>query len=164
MSKPITPAPSQILHRVQVGAYKVLANAKAMEARLKKDGYATYMIKTTSGLYRVQTGAFAVKDNAVKLERELKAKGYATYLTTNAVNDAGPVEKVEEAPKPTTPAPLKVGDRVKIRKGAKSYTGGGLASFVYNNVYTIGQLKGDRAVVGLTSINTPVNIKDLIKQ
>lgn len=110
VTKPITPAPEQVLYRVQVGAYKVLTNAKAMETRLKKDGYATYMIKTTGGLYRVQTGAFAVKDNAIKLERELKVKGYATYLTTNAVNDAGPVEKVEETPKPTTPTPKKIAE------------------------------------------------------
>ena len=104
-AKPEKPA-DKTLYRVQVGAYKVLNNARAMENRLKKDGFDTYMIKTTNNLYRVQTGAYAVRDNAIKLENQLKAKGYATYLTTNAVNDAGPVEKVEESkptpvPKPT---------------------------------------------------------------
>lgn len=98
VSKPLPPPPqpSKQLYRVQVGAYRVLSNAEAMEKRLKADKFDTYMIQSTSGIYRVQTGAFSIRDNALALERKLKSKGYATYLTTNAVNDAAPDEKVEE--------------------------------------------------------------------
>lgn len=56
-----------------------------------------------------------------------------------------------------------VGDRVKVKKGAKSYSGQSIASFVYNNTYRIDELKGDRAVLDETGICTAFNTKDLIK-
>lgn len=69
------------LYRVQVGAYKVRANADKTAAKLEKDGYNTYMVQV-NGLYKVQTGAFKDKANADKLAKELKSKGYATFITT----------------------------------------------------------------------------------
>lgn len=36
--------------------------------------------------------------------------------------------------------PLTIGDRVKVKKGAKTYRGGSLAGFVYNNVYIVMQI------------------------
>lgn len=60
--------------------------------------------------------------------------------------------------------PIKVGDKVKVKKGAKSYEGAKIASFVYNNTYRVDQLKGSRAVLDLTGICTAFNVKDLIKQ
>lgn len=66
---------------------------------------------------------------------------------------------------PVTPTTsFKVGDRVKVKSGAKSYTGQSIASFVFNNVYTIDELKGDRAVLDLTGICTAFKTSDLIKQ
>ena len=59
--------------------------------------------------------------------------------------------------------PIKVGDIVKIKKGAKSYEGVNMASFVYNNTYRVDQLKGNRAVLDLTGICTAFNVNDLIK-
>ena len=45
---------------------------------------------------------------------------------------------------------------------AKTYTGGGLASFVYANTYTVLELSGDRAVIGQgKAVTAAVNIKDL---
>lgn len=159
---PTPPTKTDELYRVQVGAYRVKRNADVMEKKLKQDGFATYMIKTTSGLYRVQTGAFAVKSNAIALERKLKGLGYDTFLTTNAVNDAAKDEPKVIEPKPTPPAVVKVGSKVQVRRGAKSYTGGGLAAFIYNNIYTVDHLTGDRAVLDTKGINTPINVKDLI--
>lgn len=54
---------------------------------------------------------------------------------------------------------LQVGTRVKIRQGAPDYNGTPLASFVYERVYTIIQLNGNRAV--LSDINTAVNTDNL---
>lgn len=68
-------------------------------------------------------------------------------------------EKKEETK--TETAAIKKGDKVKVNKGAKSYDGVGVASFVYDNEYTVDELKGDRAVLGKTSICTPFNVKDL---
>ena len=56
------------------------------------------------------------------------------------------------------------GSKVKVRKGAKSYNGVKVASFVYNNVYTVDELNGKRAVLGKNSICTAFNVDDLILQ
>lgn len=63
----------------------------------------------------------------------------------------------------TTAATTKItkGCKVKVKKGAKSYEGVSVASFVYDNVYTVDDLKGDRAVLGKDSICTAFNVKDL---
>lgn len=63
----------------------------------------------------------------------------------------------------STSASIKVGDKVKVKSGAKSYEGKKIASFVYKNTYRVDQLKGDRAVLDLTGICTAFNVKDLIK-
>lgn len=56
------------------------------------------------------------------------------------------------------------GCKVKVKKGAKSYDGVAVASFIYNNVYTVDELVGSRAVLGKSSICTAFNTKDLIVQ
>lgn len=54
------------------------------------------------------------------------------------------------------------GSKVKVNKGAKTYTGGSLASFVYSTVYTVMQIDGDRVVIGKDGVVTAaVNIKNL---
>lgn len=54
------------------------------------------------------------------------------------------------------------GSTVKLRSGAKTYTGGGLASFVYSRTYTVMQVDKDRVVIGINGVVTAaVNIKDL---
>lgn len=60
-------------------------------------------------------------------------------------------------------AKISKGDKVRVNKGAKSYDGVSVASFIYNNTYTVDELKGDRAVLGIKSICTAFNIKDLTK-
>lgn len=55
-----------------------------------------------------------------------------------------------------------VGSTVKIKQGAKTYTGGKLASFVYTRKYKVKEIKGDRAVVTyLGIVIAAINIKDL---
>lgn len=54
------------------------------------------------------------------------------------------------------------GSQVKVNKGAKTYTGGGLASWVYSNTYTVMQVNGSRVVIGQGgAVTAAVNIKDL---
>jgi hypothetical protein len=54
------------------------------------------------------------------------------------------------------------GSKVKVNSGAKAYTGGALAAFVYRNTYTVLELSGSRAVIGQGSaVTAAVNIKDL---
>lgn len=77
----ISNKPDSVLYKVQVGAYKVRSNATAMEAKLKREGYSTYMVME-DGLYKVQTGAFKNSKNAQNLSKELKAKGFTSIVKT----------------------------------------------------------------------------------
>ena len=57
---------------------------------------------------------------------------------------------------------FKVGDTVKASEGAKTYTGGKLAKFVYKTTFTIMQIKNDRVVIGIDGVVTAaLNIKDI---
>lgn len=145
-------APTDVRYRVQVGAFGDKSNADKMAAKLKADGFATYMVKF-DGLYKVQTGAFAVKSNADALANTLKAKGYDTYITTQK---GEPVGITVDYPK--------VGDKVKVRQGATTYTGDSLASFVYQGIYDLQELSGTRAVIGIGGrVTAAVDIKDLLR-
>lgn len=73
--------PPATLYRVQTGAFSVKANADNLEARLKKAGFDTYMVKV-GNLYKVQVGAFGVKSNADAMATKLKKAGFDTYITT----------------------------------------------------------------------------------
>lgn len=62
----------------------------------------------------------------------------------------------------TSSTTIKVGDIVKVKSGAKTYTGGGLASFVYKQKYKVMEVKGNRIVIGQNGVITAaVNKKDL---
>ena len=67
------------------------------------------------------------------------------------------------APAPSTGSGgIKVGSVVRVKNGAKTYTGGGLASFVYNRDHVVSELKGDRAVITFGGVVVAaVNVADL---
>lgn len=146
------------LYRVQTGAFKEKANADALLARVKKAGFDTYMVQA-NGLYKVQVGAYSIKSNADAMATKLKAKGFDTYITTEAGSPAN-----TSPPSTHAPRVIKVGSKVKVRHGAKSYEGKGIASFVYKNVYTVDELKGSRAVLDSKGLCTAFKISDLILQ
>lgn len=52
-----------------------------------------------------------------------------------------------------TPA-LQAGAKVMVKKGAKTYEGVSLASFVYSTMYTVMQVNGDRVVIGRNNVVT----------
>lgn len=57
---------------------------------------------------------------------------------------------------------LQVGDYVRVRQGAKDYTGGSLASFVYATTYKVMEVKGSRVVIGNgTAVTAAVHVSDL---
>jgi hypothetical protein len=60
------------------------------------------------------------------------------------------------------PAGIKKGDTVKLKKGAKTYTGKSLASFVYKRKHKVKEVKADRAVITYAGIVVAaVNVADL---
>ncbi len=86
------PTTTDVLYRVQVGAYSKKANADAMLEKLKKAGFDTYMVQV-DGLYKVQVGAYAKKSNADAMAAKLKAAGFDTYITTKSGNAVSSTQK-----------------------------------------------------------------------
>lgn len=132
-AEPETPSfGADTLYKVQTGAFKQKSNAQALEKKLKAAGFDTYIVNT-GGYYKVQVGAFSKKANAEAMLAKLKKAGYAdAFVTTGSGNAA---------------ASVKVGSKVRLKQGAKTYDGKSLASFVYNRDHVVKEIKGDRAVI-----------------
>ena len=67
------------LYKVQVGAYKLKANASTRVNNLKIAGVDACIIES-SGLYKVQAGAFKDKANAEKMVTKIKGLGYDCFI------------------------------------------------------------------------------------
>ena len=121
------------LYKVQTGAFKQKSNAQALEKKLKAAGFDTYVVNT-GGYYKVQVGAFSKKANAEAMLAKLKAAGYSdAFITTGSGGTAA--------------ASVKVGSKVRLKQGAKTYDGKSLASFVYNRDHVVKEISGDCAVI-----------------
>ena len=121
------------LYKVQTGAFKQKSNAQALEKKLKAAGFDTYVVNT-GGYYKVQVGAFSKKANAEAMLAKLKAAGYSdAFITTGSGGTAA--------------QEIKVGSSVRLNKGAKTYDGKSLASFVYNRDHVVKEISDDRAVI-----------------
>jgi hypothetical protein len=147
-SEPAPQPSDKVLYRVQTGAFKNKGNADALAAKVRAAGFETY-VTIVDGLYKVQVGAYSKKANATAQAAKLKAAGFDCFVTTNGASNSSKVATIKE------------GSRVRVKSGAKTYTGGGVASFVYKGTYTVDELKGDRAVLDKNGICTPFNVKDL---
>ena len=145
--------PSGTLYRVQTGAYKQKANADAQLAKVKAAGFDTYMVQA-GGYYKIQVGAYSKKENADAMAAKLKAAGFDAFISTKggqAVSASTPVKKT-----------IQVGSTVRVNQGAKTYSGGGLASFVYKRNHKVSQLQGDRAVITYEgTVVAAVHVSDL---
>jgi peptidoglycan lytic transglycosylase len=67
-------------YAVQVGAFSVEANAKALQDRLTKLGEQASIQKTT--LYLVRIGPFETRDQAVKVRERLEREGISAIIVT----------------------------------------------------------------------------------
>lgn len=133
-AEPETPSSGTgTLYKVQTGAFKQKSNAQALEKKLKAAGFDTYVVNT-GGYYKVQVGAFSKKANAEAMLAKLKAAGYSdAFITTGSGG--------------TVAASVKVGSKVRLKQGAKTYDGKSLASFVYNRDHVVKEISGDRVVI-----------------
>jgi hypothetical protein len=151
---------SGTLYYVQTGAYSNKANADAQYNRVKTAGFEAIM-KKAGNLYRVQVGAYSQKANADAMATRLKAAGFETYVTTTG----GTQVAAGSTPAPSPTKTIKVGSKVKVRSGARTYTGGSLSDFVYNTVYDVQQIDGKRVVIGLKGqVTAAIKLEDLILQ
>lgn len=128
------------------------------------------------------TAKFKVGDKVkvLKAVQYDNGKSFATYYDTYDVIQVSGTRVVigigstvtaavhqDNLAKAGTSAPavtIKVGDKVRVKQGAKDYNGNSLASFVYQTVYTVQELSGKRAVIGLNGVVTAaVNTDNLYK-
>ncbi len=85
----------------------------------------------------------------------LIAAGYDYYAVQDEVNKLLKANKKENNV-------IKIGSKVIVNKGSKTYNGGRLASFVYNRPHIVTELLKDRAVISYGNVVVAaVNIKDL---
>ena len=147
---PEQPKEPGILYRVQVGAFSKKANAERKLAAVKAAGFEAFVVCVDGKLWRVQVGAFAKRENADRMLVKLQAEGFLGFVTING-GTAEPTPKITE------------GSLVRVKKGAKTYTGGGLKPYVYDNTYTVLELRDDRVVIGIGStVTAAMHIDDLI--
>lgn len=121
---------TDVLYRVQTGAFNNKSNADAFLTKVKAAGFDTYMVED-DGLHKVQVGAYSVKSNAYAMASKLKEKGFDVYITTS---------------KPAPAKTLAVGSKVKIT-GSKYATGQTIPGWVKLKTYTVQQIAGDKALI-----------------
>ena len=80
-------ASTDVLYRVQTGAFSVKENAEAQLAKVKAAGFDAFVTQA-GGLYKIQVGAFGVRANAEAMAAKLEAAGFSTYITTNRASSA----------------------------------------------------------------------------
>lgn len=102
------------------------------------------------------------------IEGNMNDKVGRRVLAVNSKNIRGyGLPKYEAEPVATKPAPaaLKVGDKVRVKKGAKTINGNSLAAFVYNRDHIVKEVKGNRVVITFRGVVVAAVHKDnLIKR
>jgi hypothetical protein len=133
------------------GKHSDIANKVNIKLAPTKTAAVIYRVRKTWGDIASQLGAFTNLTNAKKL-----ADNNVDY---EVYDEKGNI--VYEPPKKVVKT-LKKGSVVKVKRGAKSYEGKKIASFVYNGQYKVDELKGNRAVLDKKGICTAFNVNDLI--
>lgn len=78
-------------------------------------------------------------------------------------DNAAPVQPDKPDTGASTGGAIKTGSVVRVKQGAKTYTGGGLASFVYERDHVVSELNGDRAVITYGGVTVAaVRVSDLV--
>lgn len=141
-------ASTGFLYRVQVGAFTAKKNATAKCENLKAAGFDAFIVQI-GAFWKVQVGAFSVKENAEAMVKKMQAAGFTSIVVKSSGNV--PVETISH------------GSTVKVRKGAKTYEGTPLASFIYNREHDVKEINGNRVVITYNGIVVAaVHLDDLI--
>lgn len=76
-------ANTEVIYRVQTGAFRNKSYADAAFAKVKAAGFTPYMIKDGS-LYKIQVGAYKKQLNASNMAKKLKSAGFDVTITTKS--------------------------------------------------------------------------------
>lgn len=120
------------------------------------------------------TSSTAPNSEAILAEDMLKNHGVITYIAEGAanpylldngmcwVNDGDIREQYSDGSAPADT--IEIGDSVKVQSGACDCNGNSLAEFVYQNTYSVMELSGDRAVIGIDgAVTAAVNVNNLYR-
>lgn len=144
-------------HTPVENGYLVKVKASALNIR-KGPGTNTAVVgcirdKGTYTIVEESSGQGASKWGKLKSGAGWISLDYVEKITSGAVPNVAPSNEIKK------------GDKVKVKQGAKTYTGGNLASFVYSTVYDVIEVNGDRVVIGKGSaVTAAVHKNNLIKQ
>lgn len=122
---------SEVLYRVQVGAYKDETIASARMNDVKNSGIDALIVEE-DGMFKVQAGLFRVKANADAQLMRVQAAGFEAFIKE--------IGKAQQEKK------LEVGATVTVLKNI-TYTGQQFR--VYYDKYDVLQIEGDRVVIGI---------------
>lgn len=142
------------LYRVQVGAYSKQAYAQERLREVKAAGFSDAFITLLDGLYKVQIGAFRKYEYAKAQLAAAEKAGFQAFITTKTGKAVAAVQ---------VSGTIKVGSTVRVKQGAKTFTGNSLASFVYTRDHKVQSISGERVVITYGGVVVAaVNKKDLL--
>ena len=88
---------NMVIHRVQVGAYLLKANADRTLKKLKQKGFNPIIVKSGK-LYKVQVGAYAKIENAQNIQKKLKNFGFKSIIVEYLVKQEEPTVPEKQEP------------------------------------------------------------------
>ena len=133
-TKPSTSTKSSALYKVQIGAFSSEANAQAQLKKVKAKKIDATIVKSGK-YYKLQAGAFSSKAKAEAQLKKVKSAGFNAVIIVPTTTTTKSTAKI------------KVGSTVKVKKGAKTYDGNTLASFVYDRKHKVSEISGNRVVI-----------------
>lgn len=138
-----------IVKKAKLKAKKKETEAKAEE---KTTDYITYKVKKGDSLWKI---AATYLGNGSKYTEIVALNGILGNFIYEGQTLKIPTKKAVNSK-------IKEGSKVVLKAGAKTYTGGGLASYVYKRKHIVKEIKNDRAVITYNgTVVAAVNVKDL---
>lgn len=119
---------------------------------IETTSHSTYTVKKGDSLWKIAEKCLGNGSKYPEIAALNNIKGNFIY--------AGQILKLPT--KTADNSKVKVGDKIVLKSGAKTYTGGSLASFVYKRTHVVKEIKNDRAVITYNgTVVAAVNVKDL---
>lgn len=145
-SKPKTPVKEDAdAWYAQAGAFSTKKYATAKCDAVNAAGFDANLYQI-GAFWKIRIGPFKNRADADAMVKKLQKADFASLVV-----------KGEKAAKAET---IQVGSTVKVKKGAKTYEGTSLATFVYNRVHDVKTISGNRVVITYNGIVVAAVHKD----